>query len=69
MFVGLPIDGVTIHSRKVLNFNATNPMSSIAAFTSDFLDWSSMATSDFVVALVNILHRMKVDGLRIAGIT
>jgi hypothetical protein len=28
-----------------------------------------MTTSDFVVALVNMLHRMEADGLRVAGIT
>jgi hypothetical protein len=35
-FVGLSIDGVTIHSRKFLNFDVTNPISSIKSFTSDF---------------------------------
>ena len=69
MFVGLSIDGVTIHSRKFLNFDVTNPISSIVPFTYDFLDQSTMTTNEFVVALADMLHRMEADGLRVAGIT
>jgi hypothetical protein len=68
MFVGLSIDGVTIHSCKFLNFDITNPISSLAPFRDDFLDCTWMTTSNFVVALVNMLHRMEADGVRIAGI-
>jgi hypothetical protein len=56
MFVGSSIDEVTIPSCKFLNFDVINPISSVAPFTDDFLDRSSMTTSDFVVALLNMLH-------------
>jgi hypothetical protein len=67
-FVCLSIHGVTIYSRKFLNFDVTNPISSIAPLTSDFLGRSSMTTSDFIVGFVNMLHRMEADGLCVAGI-
>jgi hypothetical protein len=69
MIGGLLIDSLTIHSHKFLNSDVTNPSSSIEPFTYNFWGPSSMTMSDFVVALVNMLYRMKADGLRVAGIT
>jgi hypothetical protein len=48
MFVGLSIDGVTIHSRRFLTVDVTHPISSIEPFTYDFFDRSSMTITDFL---------------------
>jgi hypothetical protein len=68
-FVGITIDGVTIHSRHFLNVDIVHPVSQTAPFTFDFLEQSSYRTHEFVDQFAEILYKIAEAGLRPAGVT
>jgi hypothetical protein len=68
-YVGLSIDGVTIRSRKFLNVDVVNPVSSTLPFTYDFLENTTFTAIQFGDLLANILNKMQDENLRVAGVT
>jgi hypothetical protein len=68
-FVGLTIDGVTIHSRHFLNVDVVHPFSRTKPFTFGFLDETAYTTIQFVIHFAQVIEGITASGLCPAGVT